>query len=79
MEWGNLKNRHGKINVSSVVVRDAGTVLADISGFDLQPLLKISIPRIFEKWEMLIKSLIGNWQDGSVCSNELADYDHLYR
>lgn len=90
MEWGNLKNRHKKRNTVpssdtlskepfSLVVRDAVTILSVISGFDLQLSLKISVLAIFEKSEMLIESLIENWQDGSECSNELAGYDHLCR
>lgn len=57
----------------------AVTILSVISGFDLQPSLKISVLVIFEKSEMLIESSIENGQDGRVCSNELAGHDHLCR
>jgi len=58
-------------------MRDAVTILSVIARFDLQPSLKISVLAIFEKSEMLVESLIENWQDGSVCGDELAGYDHL--
>lgn len=60
-------------------MRDAIAILSVISAFHLQTSLKNSVLAIFEKSETFLESLIENWQDGSICSDELAEYDHPYR